>query len=319
MIKSVRATISVICMSLSLVSIANAQSTANSSSAMKIADSLYFAGDWANAKTRYLKLLADTSHNSIAWNRLGFSNYHTGDFAHAMRCYQKALQLNPIVQVKASAYSRMARINALQNKSTDALANIDSAIASGYSSFPELDTLKDFNSIRGSETFKKLRAAAYIIAFPCMGNSHARAFDFWAGEWKVVVTGTNTYAGHSLITIISGGCALLENWTSNNGLNNGKSINFIDPVTNKWKQSWAGAYAGGVQEFVNGEYKDGAMRFTFETTGANNNKVMGRFIFYNEGLDKVRQFNETSADNGKTWTTSYDFTYIRLKESKPEM
>jgi len=40
-------------------------------------------------------------------------------------------------------------------------------------------------------------------------------------------------------------------------------------------------------------------------------KIIGRFIFYNEGPNQVRQFNEQSSDGGKTWTTSYDLTYKR--------
>ena len=115
----------------------------------------------------------------------------------------------------------------------------------------------------------------------------------------------------SVIQLISGGCAILENWESS--LSNGKSINFIDPTNNKWKQSWAGNYANGIQEFVNGEYKDSAMRFTFETIDAKGQKLMGHFVFFNQGPNQVRQFNETSADGGKTWITSYDFTYYRKK------
>src|ERR1700761_9520119 len=84
---------------------ATAQALSNPASPMmKKADSLYFARNWAEAKTIYLKLLADTSHNSIAWNRLGFSDYNTGDYDGAMIGYQKALANNPIIQVKASAY-----------------------------------------------------------------------------------------------------------------------------------------------------------------------------------------------------------------------
>ncbi|CAN5408274.1 hypothetical protein BH09BAC6_BH09BAC6_21460 [soil metagenome] len=286
---------------------------------LKTADSLFFARDWANAKVVYEKLLGDTSHNGLAWNRLGFSNYNTGHYDEALKDYQKAIKWRPIPLIKASAYSRMARINALQHKNELAFTNIDSAIASGYNVFTELDTLKDFAQIRSIEKFKQLRQKAYFAAYPCMGNPKAREFDFWEGEWNVFVTGTNTVAGHSVIQVIAGGCAILENWTSNNGFNNGKSINFIDPVTNKWKQSWAGAYANGIQEFVNGEYKDGAMRFTFETVDAGNNKIIGRFIFFNEAPGKVRQFNETSADGGKTWTTAYDFTYLKVKNSKADL
>lgn len=102
-----------------------------------------------------------------------------------------------------------------------------------------------------------------------------------------------------------------QNWDGQNST--GKSINFIDPNTNKWKQSWAGSYANGIQEFNNGEYKDSAMRFEFQTKDVQGVKIIGRFIFYNQGANQVRQFNETSADEGKTWTTNYDFTYVRKK------
>src|ERR1700742_1264304 len=104
-----RARISIIisfCISLMLASTAKAQSVAGTAqTSMKKADSLYFARDWAGARKLYSKLLGDTSHNSIAWNRLGFSDYNTGDYDAAMKSYLRALSLNPITPVKASAYS----------------------------------------------------------------------------------------------------------------------------------------------------------------------------------------------------------------------
>ncbi len=279
---------------------------------MQTADSLFYAQDWKAAKDMYEKLVGDTLHNSIAWNRLGFSNYHLGNYDKAMQCYKNALVFNPILPVKASAYSRMARVYAIKNEKQNALAAIDSSFNAGYTNIAELDTLKDFNSIRNDAAFISLRQKVYAIAFPCMVDAHAREFDFWVGEWDVYKTGTKQpIVGHSLIQMISGGCAILENWDSQ--ASTGKSINFIDPNTNKWKQSWSGSYANGNQEFTNGEYRDGAMHFDFETKDAQGNRITGRFIFYNQGPNQIRQFSETSNDNGKTWTTNYDFTYIRKK------
>jgi tetratricopeptide (TPR) repeat protein len=278
---------------------------------IKVADSLYYAQDWKNAKKMYESVLKDTSHNSIAWNRLGFSNYNLGNNDEALEDFQKALAYNPMPPVKASALSRMARVQALKNENQKAIADLDSAISAGYINLSEMDSLKEFNTLRSDPSFKKLREKIYGITFPCMADPHAREFDFWAGDWDVYATGTKTLAGQSVVQIISGGCALLENWTST--ASTGKSINYIDPVTNKWKQAWAGSYAAGIQEFVNGEYKDSAMRFVFEFKNARGHRNIGRFIFYNEGANQVRQFNETSADDGKTWTTSYDFTYVRKK------
>jgi len=280
---------------------------------LKRADSLYFAQDWTNARQAYLAVLKDTSHNSIALNRLGFSEYNTGHYSEAMADFKKSLANKPIPAVKGSVYSRMARISAMQNNTEAAISNIDSAVTYGYVSFSELDTLKEFNTLRNDAGFKKARERIFLAANPCMGDPKAREFDFWVGRWNVYPTGTQTLVGHSLVQIVSGGCALLENWEALGNASSGKSLNFIDG-NHLWRQCWIGSYPNGQQDFVSGEYKDGAMRFTFTTTDAKGNKLMGRFIFFNEGPDKVRQFNETSADEGKTWTTAYDLTYIRVKE-----
>jgi len=280
---------------------------------MKTADSLYFAQDYVAAQKAYSSILNDTSHNAIALNRLGFSEYRIGHYDQALTDYQKALANKPAAPLKASVYSRMARLNAMKNNTDAALSNIDSAVNNGYVSFGELDSLKEFDAIRNNSGFKKLRDKIYFAANPCMADPKAREFDFWAGEWNVYPTGSNTLVGHSLVQVVSGGCALLENWDALGNASSGKSLNFIDG-THTWRQNWIGSYPNGQQDFFNGEYKDGAMRFTFTATDAKGHKIVGRFIFFNLGPDKVRQFNETSADDGKTWTIAYDLTYIRIRK-----
>ncbi|MEO7291948.1 MAG: tetratricopeptide repeat protein, partial [Ginsengibacter sp.] len=275
------------------------------------ADSLYFASDWANSKSAYEQIIKDTSHDAMHLNRLGFANQNLGNYPGAENYYHRALLSNPISPEKVSVLSRMARVKSLLNKPDEAFMRLDSAIAAGYSNLSELDTSKDFNNIRNDSRFKKVREQVYGITNPCMVNPQAREFDFWIGEWDVYPTGAKNIVGNSVVQMSSSGCALLENWTS--PLSNGKSLNFVDPITNKWKQVWVGSYANGIQDFINGEYKEGAMHFTFETRDAQGHKVIGRFIFYNQGANQVRQFNETSIDDGKTWVTSYDFTYIRKK------
>lgn len=275
------------------------------------ADSFYFANDWSNAEKLYKQLLKDTSTNSLEWQRLGFACYNLGKPDEALMNFKKAEAANPSAMMQPYLYSRMAKAYSLKNDQKKLLEYLDKAVNAGYLNLPELDTAKEFLSLRNDTKFAALRTRVYNILYPCYTNPHAREFDFWAGEWNVYVTGTKNLAGHSLVQIISGGCALLENWDGPNST--GKSINFIDPNTNKWKQSWSGSYTNGNQEFTNGEYKDSAMHFEYETKDAKGNKLIGRFIFYNQGPKQVRQFNEISKDEGKTWTTSYDFTYIRKK------
>ena len=275
------------------------------------ADSLFIAANYRVAIQVYESTLKDTTRNPLAWNRLGFSNYNVKNYGEALRCFEKSLAQNPPLPLKAIVYSRMARIKAVQNDNAKTFIALDSAVNLGYSNVKEMDTLAEYNKVRSHEYFKHLREQVYVNANPCMADVHSREFDFWIGEWDVYVTGTRQPAGHSLIQMVSGGCAILENWDS--PASTGKSINFIDPATNKWKQSWSGSYKNGNQEFINGEYRDNAMHLDFETKDAQGNKITGRFIFYNQGPNQVRQFNETSNDNGKTWTTDYDFTYLRKK------
>jgi hypothetical protein len=153
--------------------------------------------------------------------------------------------------------------------------------------------------------------------FPCMDDKKARQFDFWIGDWDVYKNGTDKLAGISKIEMASGGCMILENWTSKGPTPfNGKSMNYVNPSNGKWEQLWIGSdgiHNNNPQKFVDGEYRDNAMRFTFEQFSSDNKKQIGRFIFYNNGPDEVRQFNEVSSDEGKTWTTVYDFIYKRRK------
>lgn len=146
----------------------------------------------------------------------------------------------------------------------------------------------------------------------CMDIPQAREFDFWVGEWDAFVTGTSNLAGTSKIEIASGGCMILENWTSVGQPFSGKSINYVDPLTLKWKQVWVGSNGLNVSEFLNGEYNNGAMRFEFEQKTKTGAVQKIKFHFYNISQNEVRQVHQTS-DDGQSWKTTYDFTYKRKK------
>jgi hypothetical protein len=146
---------------------------------------------------------------------------------------------------------------------------------------------------------------------PCSAEPHSHDFDFWIGEWDVYQTGTQNLAGHSLVQSISGGCAILENWTDTKG-HTGKSINYYNPATGKWEQDWIGS-GGGPQRYLNGIYKDSIMHFTYEST-VKGKPVSGNFKFYNIDKNTVRQYQDVNNDDGKTVTVSYDLTYVRKKQ-----
>lgn len=277
------------------------------------ADSLYYAQDWERARAAYQQALAKEAGTSLAWSRLGYCEYKLGKYDESLAHYERSAGMNPSAPLQPVLYSRMARVLALKSEPDKMYAALDKATAAGYSNYEDLDTLADFAGFRQAEPFKKMRDKIYGNAFPCSADPKAREFDFWVGEWDVYQTGTRVLVGKSSVQVASGGCMILENWTAVGAPHNGKSMNFIDRATSKWEQVWVGSEGSGHQLFINGEYRDSAMRFEFEKTNAQGKKTVGRFIFFNQGPDQVRQFNETSSDEGKTWTTVYDFTYIRKK------
>ncbi len=282
---------------------------------LKDADSLYFKNNWSAAKEKYIKFLKDSSQNNLAWMRLGYCNHNLGKYDEAIKDYTQSLLNKPTSMLAMTAESRLARVYALQNKKSLALQHLDSAASAGFFNVVELDTCRDYANIRDDAKFKTVYQQVYAAAYPCAVDPKAREFDFWIGEWDVYATGSSTLVGHSIIQKISEGCAILENWTSNRYPYSGKSINYYDGDKKKWEQVWVGSGgveppASDVHRFFNGEYKDSAMHFTFTTT-VQGKPAIGNFIFYNLGKDKVRQYQETSVDDGKTYQVVYDFTYLR--------
>lgn len=147
---------------------------------------------------------------------------------------------------------------------------------------------------------------------PCEAFPEHKQFDFWIGTWSVEDPKGNA-VGKNVIERLERGCMLMENWTGLRG-GTGKSINFYDATSHKWRQTWVSS-TGNVNEYQ-GEFKDGAMRFEGKQSGRGNNAgALLRLTFFPLGPDKVRQFAEASTDGGKTWQVNYDFLYLRQKSA----
>jgi tetratricopeptide (TPR) repeat protein len=288
---------------------------AQSAKQLGVADSLFLVGDWKNAAIQYEAVLPNLPNNGLGWSRLGFAYHNTGDYEQAIASYMKALQAKPTQQLQASVYARLTRSYAKQNKLDLAIESLEKALDAEYSNLSELESSTDLENVRRDPRFSKLILRTRENAFPCLTQSKLREFDFWIGEWTVYPNGSKTIVGNSRVEMASGGCMILENWTAVGATpNEGKSMNYVNHATGKWEQLWIGS--GGItannpQRFVNGDYRDKAMRFEYEQTSPQGRKQIGRFTFFNEGNNRVRQLNEVSSDNGKTWSTVYDFVYVR--------
>ena len=143
----------------------------------------------------------------------------------------------------------------------------------------------------------------------CKSKPEYRQFDFWVGEWEVM-NPKGQLAGTNSVQLILGDCVIFENWTSARG-GQGKSFNVYNAAKGKWQQTWVDN-SGNVLE-LDGELKEGEMRFTGESLGANGAKTMERLTFTKISADRLRQFWQQSNDGGKTWTVAFDGTYVRKK------
>jgi hypothetical protein len=149
-----------------------------------------------------------------------------------------------------------------------------------------------------------LRAQTPQPPTPCAAPAERHQFDFWIGDWEVR-NPAGAVAGKSSVYVISGGCALLENWTGAGG-GQGKSINTYNPAIKQWQQYWIGQ-DGNPVEFRESTYDGKSIAFIARRPSA-----VSRLTFTPMPDGTVRQHAETSTDDGKTWKTQYDFSYHRV-------
>ncbi len=147
----------------------------------------------------------------------------------------------------------------------------------------------------------------------CEGPEH-RQFDFWVGEWTVTQTGKTDIVASSLIEKLYGGCAVRENWMPLKGSPGGSLNNYYD---GRWRQTWVDG-ANSRVDFVGG-LVDGKMVLTGDWKG-----VLGPGkdalirMTYSKNVDgSVRQHGEQSTDQGKSWSTNFDFTYHPRNKPSP--
>lgn len=143
------------------------------------------------------------------------------------------------------------------------------------------------------------------ISEACTGPEF-RQFDYWIGEWTVRNARGNVI-GSSIVSRISNGCALLEEWTSAQG-NDGKSINFYDSSTGTWRQTWVGG--SGLILDLDGGLVEGNMTLS-QTKETPQGSVTHRITWTLLDDGRVEQQWETSVDGGKTWRQSFLGLYER--------
>jgi len=267
------------------------------------ADSLLGAGNAKAAREIYQRLVNDDPGFLRAWNSLATASLALGDVASAAVAYERAAAGGRIVTAIYNAGAMHSRLGHLDK----AFEWLDRSVAAGFNQPGQFNSDADLAAMRKDPRWDSFMQRVIASFEPCRHDPDARRFDFWLGEWNVTPVSAPTFkVGSSVVQRVSGGCALLENWTASNG-GEGKSLNAFNTQTSQWQQYWVGQ-TGGVVEFRTSTW-DGPT-LVFRTTEGTR---MQRLSFTPVDSNTVRQFGETSADSGKTWQVSYDFHYHRKR------
>ncbi len=271
------------------------------SPAVQAANKLLQAQKWEEAQKAFEEIVKNEPNNGRGWYGLGYAQHAMGKHEKAVESFGKAVEIlrGPVAMYNlACAYSKL-------NNKDKAFEWLNKAIDAGFTQPGQIEGDTDFANLHEDARFKEALTKVDKANKPCQYSPEARQLDFWVGEWDVQVN--NQTIGTNVIKKLEEGCVILENWTAAGGGNTGKSMNFYNPMTKKWRQTYVGS-GQGVWE-MSGEYKDGAMRYEGELFNGKG-KVMTRVTFYNQG-EKVRHTQEDSNDNGQTWKTVFDATYVK--------
>ncbi len=266
------------------------------------ADSLLRAGNPGEARRLDRTLVAADSGFLRAWNGVGLASVALNEPAVAAEAFEHAAAGGRLVTAIYNAGAMHSRLGHVDT----AFAWLEKASAAGFNQPAQYQSDPDLAAVRQDPRFGALLARVTAAFAPCEADADARRFDFWLGRWRVSPAGApQAAAGSSVIQKVSGGCALLENWTAANGAE-GKSLNAFNTALKQWQQYWVGQ-SGGVVEFRESRW-DGPTLVYLSRLGT----PWQRLSFTPLDSNTVRQFGEVSADSGRTWQVSYDFHYHRL-------
>jgi hypothetical protein len=147
-------------------------------------------------------------------------------------------------------------------------------------------------------------------AAPCTAPEY-RQFDFWIGNWNVAIRREKRRRQPDRIDP-SAVCVIRENWKGVGGMV-GTSLNIYDAPAGKWRQSWVDSNGSvcccsrGISTTARWCSRGRARRRKEArcATGSPWQRIGG-------DPNRVRQLWEASRDRGKTGTSCFDGTYIRI-------
>ncbi len=291
--------------SILLLAFLAAAARADVDSLREQANAAVAAGEIGAATGKFREILLLRPDDGGAHYQLGILLMdHGGSVDEAAQHFERANDLE--FQPPGVAY-RLSRIYARSGRRQEALEQLETAVNTGFGYIALIEGESDYDSIRDEPRFVAAQAAIRAIRYPCADDPRHHAFDFWIGEWNVTQNGQ--FAGTNNIQPMMGHCVIYEQWESATA-GVGKSFNYYDPAHDHWRQIWT-SDSGTFIEFT-GEARDGGIFYTAETINpADGSITLHKFEFTRMGGGIVRQYWETSTDDGQTWTIAWDGRYER--------
>jgi hypothetical protein len=250
---------------------------------------------------------ASLEQASAAFQR-GVALHDGGKPAEAILEFERAIALG--FQPMPQARFRLARALAKSGETDKALIQLEQLANNGFQNTAVL-AMSDLDGLRALPRFQAVEKKINANAHPCASEPNFRAFDFWIGEWDVQPTGVaRAPIGQGATSIVErqlDGCVIQENWLPPGGNGAGKSFNIFNTVTRQWEQYYVDT-RGTITHYTGTFHDDGNLYYEATQFGSSNRI---RMTFFNQGPNQVRQLGHLSIDGGKTWTVSFDLTYVR--------
>jgi tetratricopeptide (TPR) repeat protein len=266
------------------------------------ANDAFQRANWPAAVQAYAPIVAVEDHPALH-GRYGTALVEIDKPRDAVPHLEKALAIIP--NPRFAFY--LARAHARLGDAEAAFAALDKMVAMGGVPVATLAAARDLAALADHKRFAEVTARNRAAVEPCRAAPEFRQFDFWIGEWMVKDPKGNT-AGTSTIQLILGSCVIFENWTGTGS--SGKSFNIYDINDKKWHQTWTDD-RGTFTHYI-GSFSDGKMVLVADQP-ANGKPGLARMTFSKLANGDVRQFGESSSDDGKTWTTSFDLVYSKRR------
>ena len=267
------------------------------------ANDAYQKQDWKGAADAYKKIVEVEAKNAGAHYRLGVVLLNLGQTAAAQTHLETAMSISP-----NSVFGlALARAYARANERDKMYATFERSLTLGGISAESLTGETDFAPVKAETRFVEYVKKLDAVANPCRARPEFRQFDFWVGEWAPQ-NAQGVTVGTSSIQLILKDCIIFENWDT--PVSSGKSFSLYNARDGKWNQTWVDA-SGNITHYVGGLH-DGKMILVANTV-TNGKKSLARMTFSKLADGSVRQHGENSVDDGKTWSTAYDFKYVPKK------